>query len=156
MSEPTCVSYAFEDLSLGMRATLVHTVTEADIVGFAAVSGDVNPVHLNDAYAGRTRFGGRIAHGILTASFISAVIGTRLPGPGAIYVSQSLRFTAPVRIGDTVTASVEVRELVEKGRRCTLFCECRVADHVVLDGEAVIIVPARAQMIPLDDFAGAA
>lgn len=155
MSEPAFVSYAFEDLSIGMRAVLQHTVTDSDIRAFAAVSGDVNPVHLNEAYAGRTRFGGRIAHGILTASFISAVIGTRLPGPGAIYVSQSLRFVAPVRIGDVVTTSAEVRELIEKGRRCVLFCECRVDDKVVLDGEAVVIVPSRAQLVPLDGFEAA-
>jgi 3-hydroxybutyryl-CoA dehydratase len=156
MSGPACVSTAFEDLQVGMRATLVHTVTEADITAFAGVSGDINPVHLDETYAARTRFGGRIAHGILTASFISAVIGTRLPGPGTIYVSQSLRFLAPVHIGDTVETSVEIRDLQEKGRRCTLFCECRVNDKPVLDGEAGIIVPSRAQMIPLDNPASAA
>jgi 3-hydroxybutyryl-CoA dehydratase len=98
---------------------------------------------LSEHFAAKTPFGGRIAHGLYTASLISAVIGTRMPGPGAIYISQTLRFMAPVRIGDTVEASVEIVELVEKGRRAKLKCECRVGDTVVLEGEAEVKIPAR-------------
>jgi 3-hydroxybutyryl-CoA dehydratase len=97
----------------------------------------------SDDFAAKTPFGGRIAHGIYTASLISAVIGTRLPGPGAIYISQTLRFLAPVRIGDTVVASVEVVELTQKGRRGKLKCECRVGEMLVLEGEAEVKVPGR-------------
>src|SRR6185436_12202667 len=111
--QPTQSLY-FEDLSLGMRETYAKLVKSSDVVGFAEISGDRNPIHLSEHFAAKTRFGGRIAHGLYTASLISAVIGTRLPGPGAIYISQTLRFMAPVRIGDTVKASVEVIELSEK------------------------------------------
>lgn len=133
----------FDDLRVGMRETYSKCVTAADVSGFAEISGDKNPIHLSEEFAARTPFGGRIAHGILTASLISAVIGTRLPGPGAIYISQTLRFLAPVRIGDTVVTNVEVVELVEKGRRGKLRCECRVGDVLVLEGEAEVKVPAR-------------
>lgn len=133
----------FDDLRVGMRETYSKHVTASDVTGFAEISGDKNPIHLSEEFAARTPFGGRIAHGILTASLISAVIGTRLPGPGAIYISQTLRFLAPVRIGDTVVTSVEVVELVEKGRRGKLRCECRVGDVLVLEGEAEVKVPAR-------------
>jgi len=133
----------FEDLSVGMQESHAKLVTDADIVAFAEISGDRNPIHLSDEYAAKTFFKTRIAHGIYTASLISAVIGTRLPGPGAIYISQSLRFLAPVRIGDTVTATVEVIELTEKGRRGKLRCECRVGETLVMDGEAEVKVPAR-------------
>lgn len=133
----------FEDLSVGMRESYAKLVTDADIVGFAEISGDRNPIHLSDDYAAKTPFKTRIAHGIYTASLISAVIGTRLPGPGAIYISQTLKFLAPVRIGDTVTASVEIVELTEKGRRGKLRCECRVGATLVMEGEAEVKVPAR-------------
>lgn len=136
-------SLFFEDLSLGLTETYRKTVSEADIVGFAEISGDRNPIHLSEAFAAKTPFGGRIAHGILTASFISAVIGMRLPGPGCIYIAQNLRFLAPVRIGDEVRTSVEVIELNEKGRRVKLQCECRVGDMLVLAGEAEVKAPAR-------------
>src|SRR6186713_1892743 len=118
----------FEDLSVGMTETLKKTIDSSDVVGFAEVTGDRNPIHLSEHFAAKTPFGGRIAHGLYTASLISAVIGTRLPGPGAIYISQTLRFLAPVRIGDDVTASVEIVELTEKGRRAKLRCECKVGD----------------------------
>src|ERR1044071_2040978 len=110
----------FEDLHLGMRETLMKTVMESDVVGFARRSGAKNPIHLCDVYAAQTRFGQRIAHGLYTASLISAVLGTRLPGPGAVYRSQSLNFHAPVKIGDVVTVVVEVIGLVERGRRVRL------------------------------------
>ena len=136
-------SLFFEDLSVGMREDYSKHVRASDVVGFAELSGDRNPIHLSEHFAAKTPFGGRIAHGLYTASLISAVIGTRMPGPGAIYISQTLRFLAPVKIGDTVIASVEIVELVEKGRRAKLRCECRVGDTLVLEGEAEVKIPAR-------------
>src|SRR5947208_2979843 len=134
---------AFEDLHVGMRESLMKTVMDSDVVGFARLSGDDNPLHLCDVYASETRFGQRIAHGLYTASLISAVLGTRLPGPGAIYRSQTLNFHAPVKIGDVVTVIVEVIELVPDGRQARLHCEALVDGKVVLDGEAAVSVPAR-------------
>jgi 3-hydroxybutyryl-CoA dehydratase len=134
---------AFEDLRLGMRETLLKTVMDTDVVGFARISGDDNPIHLCDTYAAGSRFGERIAHGLYTASLISAVLGTRLPGPGAIYRSQTLTFHAPVRIGEVVTVTVEVVELMPQGRKVRLACEASVDGRVVLDGEALVSVPAR-------------
>ena len=135
----------FEDLSLGMTETYRKEVKSSDVVGFAEITGDRNPIHLSEHFAARTPFKGRIAHGLYTAGLISAVIGTRLPGPGAIYVSQTLRFLAPVKIGDTVVASVEVVDLNEQRRRAELKCRCAVGDTVVLEGEAVVKVPRRQQ-----------
>jgi 3-hydroxybutyryl-CoA dehydratase len=140
-------SYYFDELSVGMRESIMKTVMANDVVGFATLSGDHNPVHLSDHFARKTRFGGRIAHGLYTASLISAVLGMRLPGPGAVYLSQTLNFRAPVRIGDVVIVSVEVVELVPEGRRCRLACECVVDGKVVLDGEAMVMAPAR-RVIP--------
>ena len=134
----------FEDLHLGMRQQLMKTVMDTDVVGFAQLSGDDNPIHLYDDYAAGTRFGQRIAHGLYTASLISAVLGTRLPGPGAVYRSQTLHFHAPVHIGDVVTVIVEVIELVPEGRKVRLACEASVDGKTVLDGEAVVSVPGRA------------
>jgi 3-hydroxybutyryl-CoA dehydratase len=134
----------FEDLVLGQSATFSKTVTEADIVLFAGVSGDTNPVHLDAEYAAGTMFKSRIAHGMLSAGFISAVFGTKLPGPGAIYVSQSLKFKAPVRIGDTVTARVEVTGLAAEKKFATFKSQCLVGGKVVIDGEATLMVPSRA------------
>ena len=135
-------TYAFDELSLGQQATVMRTVMETDIVGFAAVSGDHNPIHLNEDYAASTRFGQRIAHGMFTASLISAVIGTQMPGPGAVYLSQTLQFMAPVKIGDVVAVVVEVAEKLEKGRRVRLVCRCVVDGKSVLEGEAWVSVPA--------------
>ena len=134
---------AFEDLRVGMRETLLKTVMDTDVVGFARLSGDDNPIHLCDTYAAGSRFGERIAHGLYTASLISAVLGTRLPGPGAVYRSQTLHFHAPVRIGEVVTVTVEVVELIPQGRKVRLACEASVDGRVVLDGEALVSVPAR-------------
>ena len=133
--------YYVEDLEPGMSAVYAKTVSETDIVLFAGISGDNNPVHLNQEFAADTMFEGRIAHGMLTASFISTVLGMKLPGPGCVYMSQSLNFKAPVRAGDTVTARVTLKEL--KGRRATFETVCTVGDMVVVDGEAVIFVPSR-------------
>lgn len=104
----------FEDLYVGQTAVYARTLTETDIVLFAGVTGDNNPVHINEVFAQGTPFSGRIAHGMLTASFISTVLGTKLPGPGAIYLSQSVRFKAPVRAGDTLVARATVKELIPK------------------------------------------
>ena len=134
-------TFSFDELQVGMRETLLRTVMETTVNQFAEVSGDVNPIHLSDDYAATTRFGQRIAHGMFTASLISAVIGTRLPGPGAVYLSQTLRFLAPVRIGEVVAAVVEVAEMVEKGRRVRLECHCLVDGKPVLEGEAWVMVP---------------
>lgn len=137
------MGYTIEDLSVGMTAVFAKTVTEADIVLFAGISGDINPVHLNHEFATETMFEGRIAHGMLTASFISTVIGTKLPGPGAIYLKQSLNFKAPVRAGDTVRARATIREVIPEKRRIVMETVATVADKVVLDGEALIMVPGR-------------
>jgi 3-hydroxybutyryl-CoA dehydratase len=143
MTYLTRKTYFFEDLEVGMEASFQKTVTEADINSFAEVSGDKNPVHLDAAYAETTIFKERIAHGILTASYISAVFGTEMPGPGAIYVSQTLNFKAPVKIGDTVLAKVKVTELIADKRRALFDCQCLVGDKVVLEGQAVLMVPRR-------------
>ena len=133
----------FEDLSVGQTAVFAKTVSVADIASFAGVSGDFNPVHINEEYASQTMFKGRIAHGMLSAAFISTVFGTKLPGPGCIYMSQNLRFKAPVKIGDTVVARVEVTELNAEKKRASFKTTCSVGDKVVLDGDAVLMVPAR-------------
>ncbi len=135
--------YYLEDLAPGMTALYAKTVTDADVVLFAGISGDVNPVHLNQEFADRTMFRGRIAHGMLTASFISTVIGTKLPGPGCIYVSQNLKFKAPVRIGDTVNARVTVTSVDEVRGRIAVETTCTVGNTVVIAGEAVLMVPRR-------------
>ncbi len=139
----------FEDLAVGMTETLSKTIASSDVVGFAEMTGDRNPVHLSEHFAAKTPFGTRIAHGLYTASLISAVLGTRLPGPGAIYVSQTLNFRAPVRIGDTVEVVVEVAELTPERRHARLTCTCRVGDEVVLDGEALVKVPSRSEAGPM-------
>ena len=127
-------------LELGASASLTKTVTDQDVVAFAEVSGDTNPVHLSDAYAAQTRFGGRIAHGMLSAGFISAVLGTKLPGPGAVYLSQTLKFRAPVKLGDEITATATVIEVKEGKPIFTLETVCTNQNgEKVLEGEAVIL-----------------
>lgn len=126
-----------EDMHIGQTASYTKTITDQDIRLFAVISGDDNPVHLDDAYAALTMFKGRIAHGMLGASLISTVLGTKLPGPGCIYLDQTLSFKSPVRIGDEVEASVTVKEL--QGRRVRLACACRVGDKVVIEGEALVM-----------------
>jgi 3-hydroxybutyryl-CoA dehydratase len=133
----------FDELSVGRSAEITRVVGVADIEAFAAVSGDTNPVHLDDAYARTTTFGGRIAHGMLAAAYISAVLGTQLPGPGAIYLTQSLRFRRPVKVGDPVTAKVVVKALDEKRGHATLQTLCQVNGKTVVDGEAVVMVQRR-------------
>jgi 3-hydroxybutyryl-CoA dehydratase len=140
--------YFFEDLSVGMSAACTKTVTDADLVLFAGVSGDTNPLHHSEEFAATTVFGQRIAPGMLTASLVSAVLGTKLPGPGCVYMSQSLRFLAPVRIGDTVLARVTITALDPDKRRASFSTECLVGERTVLDGEALIMVPSRAASEP--------
>lgn len=133
----------FEDLSVGQKASFAKTITEADILLFAAVSGDTNPVHIDAEAAAASMFKERIAHGMLSASLISTVLGTRLPGPGTIYLAQNLKFRAPVTIGQTVTATVEVTALDAARKRATLSTVCTVAGKTVVDGEATVMVQAR-------------
>jgi len=137
--------YDFEDLKVGMTATFAKTITEADIVLFSAVSGDNNAVHINEEFAKTTPFKGRIAHGILSAGVISAAIAGRLPGPGTIYLSQNLRFTAPVRPGDTVVATVTVKELIAEKRRAALDTVCTVNGNVVIEGDALVMPTSSAK-----------
>ena len=134
-----------EDLRPGLSATFSRTITEADIVLFAGVSGDNNAVHLNEEFARSTPFGGRIAHGMLSASVISAAIANRLPGPGTIYLGQQLKFRAPVRPGDTVHATVEVVSVDLERARAVLSTTCRVRDKVVIDGEASVMTTSSRQ-----------
>lgn len=143
MTIMTRKTYCFEDLEVGMEASFQRTVTEAHINTYADVTGDKNPVHLDAAFAAKTPFKERIAHGMLTAAYISAVFGMELPGPGAIYVSQTLNFRAPVKIGDVVLAKVRVVELFPAKRRARFECVCSIAGKPVLEGEAVLMVPAR-------------
>lgn len=135
--------YKFEELTVGQSAVYARTVTEADIFAFAGVSGDFNPVHVNEELAAASMFGGRIAHGMLSAGFISTVLGTKLPGPGSIYLSQSLKFKAPVKIGDTVVARCTIKELNPEKRKVKFDTVCTVRGKVVVKGEADIMVPAR-------------
>ena len=135
--------YFIEDLSEGMTAVFGKTITDADILMFAGVSGDTNPVHLNEEFAAGTAFQGRIAHGMLTASLISTVLGTKLPGPGCVYLSQNLKFMAPVRVGDTVRAEVTITAIDRLRRRVTFATACKVGGKSVLEGEAVTVVPRR-------------
>ena len=132
-----------EDLEIGMSRELVKTIEDYDIRMFADISTDHNPVHLDEVYAQETIFGGRIAHGMLTAALISAVIGEQLPGHGTVYMGQTLKFLAPVRPGDDVTARVTVREIDYAKRRVTLDCVCLVREKAVLKGEALVLAPSK-------------
>ncbi len=136
----------FEDLTVGMTESLTKVVSSADVVGFAEITGDRNPIHLSEHFAAKTPFGTRIAHGLYTAGLISALLGTRLPGPGAIYISQSLHFRAPVKIGDTVEVTVAVDGLIPERFRARLACQCRVGETIVLDGEALVKVPSNQKL----------
>jgi len=135
--------YYLEDLRVGMTDSYTKTITEADVIQFAELSGDNNPVHLNDEYAKTTPFKARIVHGMFSAALISAVLGARMPGPGAIYIDQQLRFKAPVFLGDTVVASAEVEEINVERRRVKLKTVCKVGDKVVAEGHATNMVDRR-------------
>lgn len=132
----------FQEIAVGQEAELSKTVTDADVMAFARVTGDFNPVHVDEIAAARSRFGGRIAHGMLSAGFISAAIADKLPGPSSIYLSQTLRFTLPVRIGDTITVHLRVTEMIEPKRRVKLSTICRNQNgEMVIEGEALVLVP---------------
>ncbi|MEA2739599.1 MAG: 3-hydroxybutyryl-CoA dehydratase [Acetobacteraceae bacterium] len=135
--------YFFEDLLVGQTATLSKTITEADIQMYSVVCLDTNPIHLDEEAGRQSRFGGRVAHGMLSAGLIAALLGTRLPGPGTIYLKQSLMFRAPVRPGQTVRAIVEITDLNLSRKSATLRTRCLVKEDVVIDGEACVLVPAR-------------
>ncbi len=137
------MTYYIEDLKPGMSESFTKTVSERDVELFAEVSGDKNPVHLDEEYAKGTIFKGRIAHGVLSVSYISTVLGMKMPGPGTIFMSASTRFRAPVRIGDTVTATCTVREVNAEKRRVIFDCVCKVKDTTVVDGEAMVMAPSR-------------
>lgn len=132
-----------QDLSVGQSAETSHVVTDADIRDFAKVSGDDNPMHLDEAFAAAGPFKTRVAHGMLSGSYISAVLGTRLPGPGSVYLSQSLSFKRPVRIGDEVRCRATVTAIDEGKARVTLSTVCEVAGKRVVEGEAVVLAPRR-------------
>jgi len=141
-SEGGMVGLTIDQITVGDSATIVKIISEADINVFADVTGDKNPAHIDQEYASQTFFGGKIAHGMLLASYISAVIGTRLPGPGAIYLNQSLKFLAPARIGDTITAKVEVVSVKLERNRLVLRTSCtNQSNTLVIDGEALISPP---------------
>lgn len=135
--------YKFEDLSVGMTHQTEHVITEDDIELFAQVSGDRNPLHMDDEFAKHTPFGQRIAHGALTASYISGILGNDLPGPGSIFVGLNMRFRRPVYIGSHVTVKVEVTEMKERGNRVTLKVSCNVDGKAAISGEAMVMVPSR-------------
>jgi 3-hydroxybutyryl-CoA dehydratase len=135
--------YYINDIRPGMSASYSREVTDDDIQKFGEVSGDFNPVHFDEAYAKSTIFRGRIAHGLLTASYISNVLGTKLPGAGAIFMGATIRFKAPVRIGDVVTAICTVREVIAEKKRVILDCVCKVGENSVIEAEATLMVPAR-------------
>lgn len=136
--------YTIDEMEIGQKATFSKTISESDVYMFAGVTGDVNPAHVNEAYAQTTPFKTRIAHGILSAGLISAVLGTQLPGPGAIYASQTLKFTAPVRIGDTITATATVIELIPERNRAVIETVCRNQQGVIVTtGEAVLLPPKK-------------
>lgn len=141
MADQAARGYAIDELAVGMSAAYERVVTPADIEAFAAVSGDHNPVHLDEEFAKTTRFKGRIAHGMLGASFISTAIASKLPGPGSIYLAQSLAFKAPVRPGDKVETVITVAEILRDKGRVVLKTQCRVGATLVIDGEATVLVP---------------
>jgi 3-hydroxybutyryl-CoA dehydratase len=136
------MTYYVEDLKPGMSESFTKQVTERDVALFGEITGDVNPVHFDEAFAKKTLFRGRAAHGALTISYLSAVLGMKMPGPGTVVLNLAIAFHAPVRIGDTVTAVCTVREVV--GRRRAIFdCICRVGDVLVAEGEALVVPPAK-------------
>jgi len=131
----------FEDIQIGSSASYSQTITDSDVKSFAGISGDHNPVHVDDIYAEKSRFGRRIAHGLMSASFFSALFGTKIPGPGCVYVEQSLKFLRPVFIGDTVTALVEVTNIDHAKRRVFFNTVCTVKNKKVITGNAELYVP---------------
>jgi 3-hydroxybutyryl-CoA dehydratase len=137
------MTYYIDDLKPGMSESFTKTITERDIQLFGEVSGDVNPVHFDEEYAKTTMFKGRIAHGMLSASYISTVLGMKMPGPGTIFMSLTTRFKAPVRIGDTVVTTCTAREVNAEKRRVIFDCVCKVGETTVVEGEAMVMAPSR-------------
>ena len=135
--------FKYEDLEIGQAHETVHTITADDIQRFAEVSGDFNPLHMSDEYAATTMFEKRIAHGALTASYISGILGNNLPGPGAVFVGLNMRFRRPVYIGDTVTARATIAEKIDRGNRVVLKIECIVDGKRVITGDAEVVAPSR-------------
>lgn len=135
--------FYLDELQVGQTASHAKTITESDILLFSAVSTDTNPVHINDEYAKTTPFGERIAHGMLSASLVSAALANKLPGPGTIYLGQNLKFTAPVRIGETVEARLEVLGIDDVKGKVNIRTQCYVGEKLVIDGEALVIAPKR-------------
>ena len=135
--------YFINDLRVGMTDVYVRTVTETDIIQYSQISGDDNPIHINEEFARQTVFNGRIAHGMLTCGYISAVLGTKLPGPGCAYINQNLNFRAPVRIGDTVQTRVTIMEIIKEANNVVCEVVCSIAEKVVIDGTATLWVPNR-------------
>jgi 3-hydroxybutyryl-CoA dehydratase len=134
------------DIKPGESARLSKTILESDVTGFAELTGDHNPVHLDPVFAANTLFGQRVAHGIMSAALISAVLGTRLPGPGAVYLSQNLRFLKPVFLGDTITARVDVREVFTEKKRVVMATSCsNQHGDTIAEGESVLLIPAPGQ-----------
>jgi len=134
---------SIEEIKVGMEVSYSQTITDADIKSFSGISGDKNPIHMNEEYANKSRFKRRIAHGLMSASYFSALFGTKLPGEGAIYVSQSLQFKRAVYLGDTVVATVIVKKIDLKKRRVFFRTVCKVGNKIVIDGEAELYVPLK-------------
>ncbi len=137
------MAYYIDDLKPGMSESFTKTVSERDVQLFGEISGDVNPMHFDEDFAAKTPFKGRIAHGVLSSSYISTVLGMKMPGPGTIFMQLLTRFKAPVRIGDSVTAICTVRETIPEKRRVTFDCVCKVGDTIVVEGEALVMAPSR-------------
>jgi len=131
-------------IAIGDKASLTKTFSDEDVRTFAEISGDKNPLHLDDEYAASTRFGQRLVHGILTSGMISAVLGTQLPGPGSVYIKQTINFRSPVFIGDTITTTVTTKKILDKKSIATFETVCKKSDGtVVIDGEAVLLIPSE-------------
>ena len=136
------MTHYYEDLKVGQCESVSHTVTERDVELFGEATGDMNPVHFDEAYARKTVFRGRVAHGALSIGYISAVLGTKIPGAGSIFLSATTNFKAPVRIGDTVTTTCAVKEIRER-REVIMACICAVGDKIVVEAEALVMAPKR-------------
>lgn len=140
--------YYFEEIRVGMSARFEKVIREQDVKAFAEISGDVNPLHLDEAFASRTRAGERVVHGMVTASLISTLVGCRLPGPGCLWMGQALKFLKPVRVGERVEAEATVTEIIPDRQRVRMRTTCRVGDSAVIDGEALVWVPSRVASAP--------
>lgn len=135
--------FFIEDLELGMTDVYVRAITETDVIQFSQISGDDNPLHMNEEFAKKTVFKGRIVHGMLSCGYISSVLGTKLPGPGCVYLNQNLNFRAPVRIGDIVQSRVTIRDVDIKSNRVVCEAVCSIGEKIVIDGTATLWVPNR-------------